>query len=174
MAMVATARQPPSFHQSQCCALNYIRTTLAFNSTQQHHICRRRFHSEPARARIPKGFAPATVYRLHARMARATINQRALAVREKNTCAKIDRRILCATDKVTISSEQLPGQPEQLPERPEQLPEQLEQLTEQPNQLPEQPEQHPKKLEQLPDQPKQLQNNAQNNANNTRTTRTTP
>ena len=82
MAMVATARQPPSFHQSQCCALNYIRTTLAFNSTQQHHICRRRFHSEPARARIPKGFAPATVYRLHARMARATINQRALAVRE--------------------------------------------------------------------------------------------
>ncbi len=91
-----------------------------------------------------------------------------------NTRAKIDRRILCATDNVTISSEQLPAQPEQLPERPEQLPQQLEQLAEQPNQLPEQPEQHPKKLEQLPDQPKQLQNNAQNNANNTRTTRTTP
>ena len=27
-------------------------------------ICRRRFHSEPTRARIPKGFAPATVYLL--------------------------------------------------------------------------------------------------------------
>ena len=89
-------------------------------------------------------------------------------------CAKIDRRTLCAMDKVTISSKQIPGQPEQLPERLEQLPEQLEQLAQQPEQLLEQPEQLPDKLEQLPDQPEQLQNNAQNNANNTRTTRTTP
>ena len=59
-------------------------------------------------------------------------------------------------------------------ERPEQPPEQLKQLTEQLEQLPEQPEQLSEKLEQLPDHPEQLQNNAQNNVNKTRTTRTTP
>ena len=84
---------------------------------------------------------------MRARRAQQSINAPSCHLKKYNAaCAKINRRILCAMDKVT-RPEHLPEQPEQLPKRLEQLPEQLEQLAEQPKQLLEQPEQLPDKLE---------------------------
>ena len=84
---------------------------------------------------------------MRARRAQQSINAPSCHLKKYNAaCAKINRRILCAMDKVT-RPEHLPEQPEQLPKRLEQLPEQLKQLAEQPKQLLEQPEQLPDKLE---------------------------